>query len=193
MILSLVRLPPDGMVFEHRYEMGELDLSAYDFALSAQPSVSGRVDKVGLSMRVRGSITCTVSRPCDRCLAEVTLPLLIDFDLLYAPVELSPARTGEVEIAEEDLDLAFFEKDQIDLGALVLEQIELHLPIRVLCQESCRGLCSQCGVDRNVESCHCPPIVDPRWESLFEETSPEESLDQITDEATGETQNRRPR
>jgi len=175
MILSLVRLPPDGMVFEHRYEVGELDLANHDFALSAQPGLSGRVDKVGSNMRVRGKIACTVTRPCDRCLADVSLPLEIAFDLLYAPADISHSKAGEVELGEEDLDLALFEKDQIDLDALVLEQIELHLPIRVLCQEACRGLCSQCGVDWNTERCDCPPIVDPRWESLLEETSPEEA------------------
>jgi hypothetical protein len=48
----------------------------------------------------------------------------------------------------------------------VLEQIELQVPIRLLCREECRGLCPQCGADWNAEQCTCPPAIDPRWESL---------------------------
>jgi uncharacterized protein len=48
----------------------------------------------------------------------------------------------------------------------VIEQVELQVPIRLLCREECRGLCPQCGADWNTEQCSCPPPIDPRWESL---------------------------
>ncbi len=170
MILSLVRFPPDGLVFEHLYRPGELDPGSSDLVLTADPIVKGRVDRVGPNFRLRGSLQCTIERPCDRCLAEVNLPLNIDFDLLYAPAEDlardSKEWTGEVELGEEDLDLSTFQHDQIDLDALVIEQVELQVPIRLLCREECRGLCPQCGADWNTEQCSCPPPIDPRWESL---------------------------
>ena len=170
MILSLVRFPPDGLVFEHLYRPGELDPGSSDLKLTSDPVVKGRVDRVGHNFRLRGSLQCTIERPCDRCLAEVTLPLDIDFDLLYAPAEVLAKdlqdRTGEVELREQDLDLSTFQHDQIDLDALVVEQIELQVPIRLLCREECRGLCPQCGADWNVEKCSCPLPIDPRWESL---------------------------
>ena len=167
MILSLVRLPPDGLVFEHLYRPGELDPGSSDLLLTSAPAVKGRVDRVGHNFRLRGSLHCTIERLCDRCLAEVSLPLDIHFDLLYAPAEEIENRTGEVELGEKDLDLSVFQHDQIDLDALVVEQIELQVPIRLLCREECRGLCSQCGADWNVERCSCPPPIDPRWESLM--------------------------
>jgi len=170
MILSLVRFPPDGLVFEHLYRPGELDPGSSDLVLTTDPVVKGRVDRVGPNFRLRGSLQCTIERPCDRCLAEVSLPLNIDFDLLYAPAEDLArdfqGRTGEVELGEQDLDLATFQHDQIDLDALVIEQVELQVPIRLLCREECRGLCPQCGADWNTEQCSCPPPIDPRWESL---------------------------
>ena len=166
MILSLVRFPPDGLVFEHVYRPGELDAGATDLTLTSDPIVKGRVDRVGHNFRLRGSLRCAIERLCDRCLVEVSLPLEIDFDLLYAPAEELEDRTGEVELGERDLDLSVFQHDQIDLDALVLEQIELQVPIRLLCREECRGLCPQCGADWNTEQCACPPPIDPRWESL---------------------------
>ena len=71
------------------------------------------------------------------------------------------------ELEEEDLDLSFYEGEEIDLSPLVQEQIILALPTRPLCRESCKGLCPQCGVNLNVQTCTCATVVDdPRLEVL---------------------------
>jgi uncharacterized protein len=67
---------------------------------------------------------------------------------------------------ERDLDFAVYENEQIDIDEMVLEQLELELPSRVLCSEDCRGLCPQCGADLNVEQCDCKAPIDPRWQAL---------------------------
>ena len=53
--------------------------------------------------------------------------------------------------------VAFYDKDRIDLGEIVREQILLEVPLRRLCREDCRGLCPSCGVNRNTEACDCQP------------------------------------
>ena len=40
------------------------------------------------------------------------------------------------------------------------------LPPKVLCQPDCRGLCPQCGANRNLVECGCEPPADFRWEKL---------------------------
>ncbi len=166
MIISLVRLPADGLKFEHRYVAGELDLRDYDFELERPPVVRGRVDRVGAEMRLRGTIEAALKRPCDRCLKEVALPVELPFDLLYTPEDPGGSRTGEIELHERDLDFAVYQNDEIDLDEMVLEQLELGLPTRLLCREDCQGLCPECGVDRNLESCACAAPTDPRWQAL---------------------------
>ncbi len=166
MNISLVRMPPDGLVFKHQYKAGELDIRDYDFILQEPPLVSGRVDRAGLDMRVRGEVRAKLSATCDRCLNEVAIPVGIPFDLLYAPGDPGAGHTGEHELHDRDLDFAVYENDQINLDDLVLEQLELSLPGRVLCREDCRGLCPQCGADLNVEQCNCKPEIDPRWQAL---------------------------
>jgi uncharacterized protein len=99
-------------------------------------------------------------------LKKVSIPIEIPFDLFYAPADPGAGQTGERELHERDLDFAVFENEQIDLDELVLEQLELSLPSRVLCSEECRGLCPQCGADLNVEQCNCKPQIDPRWQAL---------------------------
>src|SRR5215468_10806896 len=170
MIISLAHMPPDGLVFKRQYEKGELDTS--DFELEEPPMIEGRAIRAGQDIRLRGEIKARLSAPCDRCLNEVAIPVEIPFDLFYAPADsgarFGEGHGGERELLERDLDFAVYENDQIDLDELVLEQLELSLPSRVLCREECRGLCPQCGADLNVEQCECKPQIDPRWRALSE-------------------------
>jgi uncharacterized protein len=159
-------MPPDGLVFKHHYKEGELDTRAYEFTLVEPPQILGRATRAGLDVRMKGEIKTRLSAPCDRCLKEVMVPVEIPFDLFYTPADPGAGHTGEHELQERDLDFAVYENDQIDLDELVLEQLELSLPSRVLCREECRGLCPQCGADLNVEQCDCKAQIDPRWQVL---------------------------
>ncbi|MGE0884153.1 MAG: DUF177 domain-containing protein [Blastocatellales bacterium] len=166
MIISLSRMPADGLVFKHQYEADELDTSEREFELQAPPLVNGRVNRAGMDMRVQGEIRATMIATCDRCLADIPLELQIPFDLIYVPEGFGTSQSSETELHNRDLDLAVYENDQINLDDLVLEQLELSLPSRILCREDCRGLCSQCGADLNLEQCRCEKPIDPRWQAL---------------------------
>lgn len=166
MIISLVRLSADGRLFEHRYEAGELDLGAHEFTVAVAPIVSGRVDRTGMDIRVRGQLEAQLLSPCDRCLADVPVAVDVGFDLFYAPLETGAASASETELQERDLGFAFYDGDAIDLDELVSEQLALSLPTRLLCDEECRGLCDQCGADLNHETCRCARPMDPRWQVL---------------------------
>jgi uncharacterized protein len=166
MIISLVRLPEDGRRFEHQYDVDGLDLSGEDFALSVPPLVKGRVDRTGVDVRVRGNLNAQINAPCDRCLENVDIPVDREFDLYYTRSDEETGDDTEKELQLKDLDFAFLEGEEIDLDELVHEQLALALPVRVLCAEDCRGLCPQCGIDRNRESCSCQPPMDPRWQTL---------------------------
>jgi uncharacterized protein len=166
MIISLVRMPADGLRFQHQYKAGELDAAERDFELKILPLVAGKIERAGADLRVRGEIKSGIAARCDRCLNEVAIASEIPFDLFYTPVEAGAGRAGEVELHDRDLDFATYKNDEIELDDLVLEQIELSLPSRVLCREDCRGLCPQCGADLNREECRCAKPIDPRWQAL---------------------------
>ncbi|MEG2372051.1 MAG: DUF177 domain-containing protein, partial [Hydrogenoanaerobacterium sp.] len=56
---------------------------------------------------------------------------------------------------------------KLDLDELALSDVILELPSKVLCKESCKGLCPICGVNLNEESCTCTQKrIDPRLEIL---------------------------
>ncbi len=177
MIISLVRMPPEGLRFQHQYQPGELDIADREFRFLEYPNVEGRVDRAGVDMRVRGTVKAGISAACDRCLNEVVLPVDTPFDLVYTSVEFG-RDAGEVELHASDLDYARYENDEIDMDGLVLEQIELNLPIRVLCREDCRGLCPQCGTDLNQNQCACEPPIDPRWNVLNRKSEEEQAQEE---------------
>ena len=47
------------------------------------------------------------------------------------------------------------EGDSLDLDELVIQDILLQLPSKMLCKEDCKGLCSVCGTDLNFNECNC--------------------------------------
>lgn len=71
-----------------------------------------------------------------------------------------------MELADDDLDLYSYDNEEIDLTPLFRDQVVLAVPFAPLCKEDCKGLCPQCGADRNLEPCDCKPPVDPRWAAL---------------------------
>ncbi|MFN7926902.1 MAG: DUF177 domain-containing protein [Blastocatellia bacterium] len=162
----LTHLPTDGLKFEHQYKTDELDLAQHEFTFQQPPLVQGRVTTLGEEVRVKGNVTATLETACDRCLEPVALPVEREFDLFYLPEASQSATPGETELLERDLDVSVYQDDRIDVDELVLEQMELSLPTRILCREDCQGLCAQCGTNLNIEQCNCPPDIDPRWQAL---------------------------
>jgi len=63
--------------------------------------------------------------------------------------------TGE----SQDLDITYLSEDYIALGDVLTEQLTLQVPFQPLCEESCKGMCTQCGTDLNRGRCACAKIA----------------------------------
>jgi uncharacterized protein len=166
MLISLVKLPAEGRRFEHAYAADELNLDGHEFTFVQPPQARGQVSRLGQEIRVKGRLSAELEVACDRCLEPVRVPVGQEFDLFYLPEDPLAGTGGETELHGRDLDFSVYQGDEIDLDELVLEQLELALPTRLLCREECRGLCEQCGADLNERECGCEPPVDPRWQVL---------------------------
>jgi uncharacterized protein len=47
------------------------------------------------------------------------------------------------------------------------EYVLLALPMQQVCDEACKGICPQCGLNRNTGHCQCKTkLVDERWTAL---------------------------
>ncbi len=134
-----------------------LDAVTIDYSVALSRSAA--------EVRLRGDVETTAPSSCTRCLKRVTLPLRQRFDLLYLPVEQSPA-PGEGELDGTQLDVDYYSSSSFDLRAALTEQVLLAVPMQLLCKDDCKGLCAHCGGDRNERSCDCAAPGDPRLAGL---------------------------
>jgi uncharacterized protein len=117
-------------------------------------------------IRLRAHFDGRFEQLCARCLEPVTTPLAGDFDLIYRPAGVE-TDAGERAITEDETEIGYYEKSGLLLEDAVREQVLLSLPGRALCQQECKGLCPQCGANRNLADCGCGEApADPRWKAL---------------------------
>ena len=104
---------------------------------------------------------------CQRCLEPLVETVEQPLQLLFLPGAQAPA-SSEHALAEEELGVVEVpEDDEVDLRPLLVEQIQLNVPIKPLCREACAGLCPTCGANRNAGPCGCEnEEIDPRWKAL---------------------------
>jgi uncharacterized protein len=125
-----------------------------------------KVEKVASEVMVKGDLRADVQLQCSRCLKQYTGDLSIPVDVVYHPVEELKGADHH-EIASEELDLDFYEGEELDITRLLKEQVALNVPMKPLCNETCRGLCPRCGTDLNVSDCSCSQkTMDPRFQEL---------------------------
>ena len=144
-----------------------------EYCLTIPLQVNTTYLRSGEELLFTGTIRGELIGQCARCLEEY--PLLLDREF---SLTLSPQRAlgRERELSHGELAASFYSGDLIDLSALVREEALLALPSRPLCREDCRGLCAQCGVNLNQETCSCQPAWrDPRLAilSTLKVSSPE--------------------
>ena len=144
----------------------EFDFSPEEAIITEEVHVDVKLEKMRKDILLRGSIYTHLELECSRCLKRFLYPVSEDFQTIFQP--FSPRTTEEeVELAREDLDVAFYREDIIDLTEIVREQILLSIPMIAVCDQSCRGLCPHCGQDLNQGKCLCAAEeVDPRWHKL---------------------------
>jgi len=99
-------------------------------------------------------------------LKPVELPIDVRFAERFVPA-VAWGDEEQHELQPEDLNLAVFDGEGIELDDLVKEEVLLALPGHVLCRPDCRGLCPVCGIDKNEKNCECDTkLIDSRWEKL---------------------------
>jgi uncharacterized protein len=74
-----------------------------------------------------------------------------------APKDTAPDG-AEVELTSEELDIYYYDGEEVDIDSYVFEEVMLNIPIKALCSESCKGLCPSCGKNLNSEDCRCEKV-----------------------------------
>jgi uncharacterized protein len=165
MRIELENAEDPGGRFSETYAQGALAFDESELRLIEPVRITGQVRRDAGQVEISGRLHTKVAITCGRCLKEVQLPIDVAFAERFAGT-VSWRHEEQHELSTEDLDLGLVD-DAIELDDLVKEEILLALPGHVLCSESCQGICSVCGADRNLVNCDCESKqVDARWEKL---------------------------
>ena len=118
-----------------------------------------QLTRVAEGVSIHGELDTQVKTECTRCLTPFFQPVTIELeDIISLPgAELTEERPVRVN------------KDGwADLTPLVREYAWLGLPVNPICSPDCKGICPECGGNRNTGECTCVETVtiDPRWEAL---------------------------
>ncbi|MGI9533478.1 MAG: YceD family protein [Thermodesulfobacteriota bacterium] len=119
-----------------------------ELSLNKDIDIDCIVTKVLKEICVNGLIQFGIVIQCSRCLKDVDLDLKTDINLTLTPID-------EVEDKTGGNDNEFYEGESIDLSNYFREHIAMNIPNKVVCKESCKGLCSKCGIDLNDKECSC--------------------------------------
>lgn len=153
MLLDLKTLSEPRVRLERTYPPSAFEATD-EFTVGKPVELVCEVEKIRNWYQLAGHLATRLRVQCCRCGELCDTELDVAFDLRYVSEALNTG-TNDVEIDDEDLTVAFYRDDQIDLRQLMAEQFYLGLPMKPLCQEGCRGLCAACGKNLNFNDCEC--------------------------------------
>ncbi len=100
---------------------------------------------------------------CDRCAKDYSQKIETHFTSIYM-VAKDTEENGE----NENIHYITPETIYLDLSDDVIEYATLALPMKNLCKEDCKGLCTKCGKNLNDGNCDCKDDeINPIWSDLL--------------------------
>lgn len=166
MKLDLSLIDNEPLAFDERLTLPADRLDQDQVVGELVVHVVGTAREVGGRYLLSGTISAAGALACTRCLEPVPWNLEDDFSVEYRVAAEAPGE-GDFPIADDELDVSFLVASELDLADLAAEQVTLGMPMRIVCDETCAGLCPRCGANRNRDgACQCETEVDPRWQAL---------------------------
>ncbi len=117
----------------------------------------------GSEILVSAQLSGVVEVICCRCLGDMQHAIDLNLETVYLPA--TAEMEGDLEADRESSEIGYYRKE-IRLGEYLLSEMGLSMPLRHVCSEDCKGLCSECGANLNIGSCSCEVAVDPRFAKL---------------------------
>ena len=167
--INVVTIPEGGLKYVlsedgSRFKECLSDTADTDFKLR-KVDLDCLVTKTSTTVFIKGEFSAIIDSNCSRCLEDISVPIGGNFAYTLIPAK---AETREdLELTAEELEISHYQGDLIDLTSIICEQIILQIPIKTLCREECKGLCSGCSINFNTSSCNCHlAVVDNRMAVL---------------------------
>ncbi|NLE74448.1 MAG: hypothetical protein GX604_07465 [Actinobacteria bacterium] len=142
-------------------EMAPIELSGECYqVVMGTGGVEVGVERISGGFLVTIAFDACIYGPCFRCLREAAL-------------EMHPAQEEFIPLHADEWnpgDISPFVADMVvDVAGLAREALMLSLPTKILCEESCPGVCPSCGQAGHDGPCAgTGEEIDSRWSRLRE-------------------------
>ena len=154
----------EGMRIQKTVEFGmdTITFQSGSFPVLAKEPIELTITNTGdRNLEIRGTGKITVGIPCDRCLEEVSTEIPLEIER-----KLDMKLTDEDRVNDLD-ESSYLTGMDLDVDQLVYLEVLMSWPLKVLCREDCKGICSQCGKNLNDGPCGCVEgPKDPRMAAI---------------------------
>jgi uncharacterized protein len=162
-------LKQEPLHVQHTFPIGEIKFLHADAVLGEPVTTDFVLTHLDRDLHVDGSLKTNISFRCSRCTKEFSRTFDASFDLDYVPQPKWSNEGAEIELKYDEMDVAYYDGIALDVNLMILEQIELAMPMKFVCREDCKGLCYKCGADLNEGACLCKnEEIDSRLSTLLE-------------------------
>ncbi len=141
---------------------------AFDAEITVDCAVELSYERSGGVYFFHGLLEGKFQTLCHICLTDVPCQMKGNFDVVVRKSSGRPSdkkESGEIEEPEDLISLGVNEYE-VSFDKYINENLVVNIPIKIVCKEDCKGLCPQCGINRNDETCDCVGATDPRWDDL---------------------------
>ena len=126
-----------------------------DIKITLPVQVEGTMTAFGHDVALVGEVSAQIETQCGLCLA----PVVVKLDMNYGELLRKEGYLGDDEENDEYEEMTqeaiYFDGNTCDISESVAHAVLMALPMRYVCSEDCKGLCSGCGADLNSEKCNC--------------------------------------
>jgi uncharacterized protein len=151
MAMKINDIPPEGLTLELNQKLDLFDRGTASTAFAAILTIRPTGAEV---LHVKGRVLADPELECSRCLKVFPFHIDTELDITLAPEKVL-GTTPEHELGRSELDVEFYQGEEIDPLDLVKEQLLISVPMVPLHLPDCKGLCPVCGTDLNEMDCGC--------------------------------------
>ena len=143
-------------------ELDKISFQMGDYPILEKTPVELEITNTGNKvLELKGIGSVTVGIPCDRCLEQVAVKIPYEIE---QKLDMKKSDTERVQDLDENDYLTGM---GLDVDRLVYLEVLMSWPLKVLCREDCKGICSRCGKNLNKGSCGCAEEPkDPRMAAI---------------------------
>ena len=116
-------------------------LESHGYKVTSPLVIDLQLTKLDPDFYLKGKLDFGVDQVCSRCAENFSLEIKHPFEIALAKVPSIKLRSPELSEESDELDINFFEGNEIELTPIITEQFFLSIPYQSLCQRDCQGIC----------------------------------------------------